>query len=136
MNILMKMNLTGIQRRIRCLKMIPKLFRPIKRKNRSSIQKEKTGTAKPVKRVAATIAFAAVLGTGLGLFALNISGNKEASAPASLDASLGSQTAKAGDTAAEKQSTAGENKRHKRKVHIKHMQCKQESFQMKRVQRR
>ncbi|WP_339191185.1 SPOR domain-containing protein [Bacillus sp. FSL K6-1003] len=86
----------------------PKVVPPYQKKKSKLYSKGKTGTAKPVKRVAATIAFAAVLGTGLGLFALNISGNKEASAPASLDASLGSQTAKAGDTAAEKQSTAGE----------------------------
>ncbi|MCI4171125.1 SPOR domain-containing protein, partial [Bacillus spizizenii] len=57
--------------------------------------KVKAGAAIPVKRVAATIAFAAVIGTGLGLFALNITGNKEAAAQASLDDSLGSQTAKA-----------------------------------------
>ncbi|MFO3787430.1 SPOR domain-containing protein [Bacillus mojavensis] len=86
----------------------PKVVSPYQKKKSKLYSKGKTGTAKPVKRVAATIAFAAVLGTGLGLFALNISGNKEASAPASLDASLGSQTAKAGDTAAEKQSTVGE----------------------------
>jgi stage II sporulation protein B len=86
----------------------PKVVPPYQKKKSKLYSKGKTGTAKPVKRVVATIAFAAVLGTGLGLFALNISGNKEASAPASLDASLGSQTAKAGDTAAEKQSTAGE----------------------------
>lgn len=58
--------------------------------------------------MAATIAFAAVIGTGLGLFALNISGNKEASAPASLEDSLGSQTAKAGDTSADKQTSGAE----------------------------
>ncbi|MEG7280866.1 SPOR domain-containing protein [Bacillus sp. 0909A] len=86
----------------------PKVVPPYQKKKSKLYSKGKTGSAKPVKRVAATIAFAAVLGTGLGLFALNISGNKEASAPASLDDSLGSQTAKAGDTAAEKQSTAGE----------------------------
>ncbi|MEC1289911.1 SPOR domain-containing protein [Bacillus mojavensis] len=86
----------------------PKVVPPYQKKKSKLYSKGKTGAAKPVKRVAATIAFAAVLGTGLGLFALNISGNKEASAPASLDDSLGSQTAKAGDTAEEKQSTAGE----------------------------
>ncbi|UQZ48936.1 stage II sporulation protein B [Bacillus halotolerans] len=86
----------------------PKVVPPYQKKKSKLYSKGKSGSAKPVKRVAATIAFAAVLGTGLGLFALNISGNKEASAPASLDDSLGSQTAKAGDTTAEKQSTGGE----------------------------
>ncbi|MBJ7572242.1 SPOR domain-containing protein [Bacillus halotolerans] len=86
----------------------PKVVPPYQKKKSKLYSKGKSGATKPVKRVAATIAFAAVLGTGLGLFALNISGNKEASAPASLDDSLGSQTAKAGDTSAEKQSTGGE----------------------------
>ncbi|MDP4110933.1 MAG: stage II sporulation protein SpoIIB [Bacillota bacterium] len=86
----------------------PKVVPPYQKKKTKSYAKGKTGTAKPVKRVAATIAFAAVIGTGLGLFALSISGNKEASAPASLEDSLGSQTAKAGDTSADKQTSDAE----------------------------
>ncbi len=86
----------------------PKVVPPYQKKKSKSYAKGKTGTAKPVKRVAATIAFAAVIGTGLGLFALSISGNKEASAPASLEDSLGSQTAKAGDASADKQTSGTE----------------------------
>ncbi|MGC8260082.1 stage II sporulation protein SpoIIB [Bacillus subtilis] len=86
----------------------PKVVPPFQKKKTKLYAKGKTGAAKPVKRVAATIAFAAVIGTGLGLFALNISGNKEASAPASLEDSLGSQTAKAGDTSTEKQTSGAE----------------------------
>lgn len=86
----------------------PKVVPPFQKKKTKLYAKGKTGAAKPVKRVAATIAFAAVIGTGLGLFALNISGNKEASAPASLEDSLGSQTAKAGDTSADKQTSGAE----------------------------
>ncbi|MGN2618842.1 SPOR domain-containing protein [Bacillus stercoris] len=86
----------------------PKVVPPYQKKKSKSYAKGKTGTAKPVKRVAATIAFAAVIGTGLGLFALSMSGNKEASAPASLEDSLGSQTAKAGDASADKQTSGTE----------------------------
>ncbi|MEG7333583.1 SPOR domain-containing protein [Bacillus sp. 0102A] len=86
----------------------PKVVPPYQKKKTKLYAKGKAGTVKPVKRVAATIAFAAVIGTGLGLFALNISGNKEAAAPASLDDSLGSQTAKAGDASADKQSSGAE----------------------------
>ncbi|MGF7532386.1 SPOR domain-containing protein [Bacillus mexicanus] len=86
----------------------PKVVPAYQKKKTKLYSKGKPGTAKPVKRVAATIAFAAVIGTGLGLFALNMSGNKEASVPASIDDSLGSQTAKAGDTAGEKQSSGAE----------------------------
>ncbi|WP_307892159.1 SPOR domain-containing protein [Bacillus swezeyi] len=86
----------------------PKVVAPYQKKNENkSYQKPKRSLSNPVKRFAATIIFAVLLGTGLGVFALNLAANKEG-VPAS--GSLGadaedSQTAKAGDDG---QQTEGE----------------------------
>ncbi|MFO6497784.1 MULTISPECIES: SPOR domain-containing protein [Bacillus] len=83
------------------LKDDPKVVTPYKKKNenKKSHPKTKKSLAYPVKRFAVTIIFAVLLGTGLGVFALNLAANKE-DVPAS--GSLGSdaedsQTVKAGD---------------------------------------
>ncbi|MCY8517817.1 SPOR domain-containing protein [Bacillus atrophaeus] len=88
----------------------PKVVPPYKKKKKAGAplqSKKKTGPGKPVKRLVTTVAFAAVLGTGLGLFALNLSGNKEASAPAAASQGSQGQTAKAGDAAADSQTGSG-----------------------------
>ncbi len=96
----------GIMRRIlRYLKMTRKSFRHTRRKNGPHFPKKATVFSS--KKAVTTIAVAAVLGTGLGLVALNMSGSKEASAPASADKGSQGQTAKAGDVSKDKSETAG-----------------------------
>lgn len=114
----------------------PKVVPPYQKKKTKLYAKGKAGAAKPVKRVAATIAFAAVIGTGLGLFALNISGNKEASAPASLDDSLAAKRQKPEILLLINKAQAQKNRRHQLKVHIKRTLYKPENSQMKRVPKR
>ncbi len=86
--------------------MTRKSFRHTRRKKRPSFS-EKKQPSSPVKKAVTTIAVAAVLGTGLGLVALNMSGSKEASAPASADKGSQGQTVKAGDVSNDKSETAG-----------------------------
>ncbi|MES1032321.1 SPOR domain-containing protein [Bacillus velezensis] len=84
----------------------PKVVPPYQKKKNGHFPKKKQPSS-PVKKAVTTIAVAAVLGTGLGLVALNMSGSKEASAPASADKGSQGQTAKAGDVSKDKSETAG-----------------------------
>ncbi|MEC1354890.1 SPOR domain-containing protein [Bacillus sonorensis] len=79
----------------------PKVVAPYKKKNEGKVyQKAKKSFSYPFKRFAVTIIFAVLLGTGLGVFALNLASNQEeVPASASLGADEGGgKTAKAGDT--------------------------------------
>ncbi len=83
----------------------PKVVPPYQKKKQALIFRKKQPSS-PVKKAVTTIAVAAVLGTGLGLVALNMSGSKEASAPASADKGSQGQTVKAGDVSKDKSETA------------------------------
>ncbi|MBT2574231.1 SPOR domain-containing protein [Bacillus sp. ISL-51] len=84
----------------------PKVVPPYQKKKAGGhMYSKKKHPSSPVKRAVTTIAVAAVLGTGLGLVALNMSGSKEASAPAAADKGSQGQTVKAGDSASDKQET-------------------------------
>ncbi|MES1028017.1 SPOR domain-containing protein [Bacillus velezensis] len=85
----------------------PKVVPPYQKKKNGPHFPKKKQPSSPVKKAVTTIAVAAVLGTGLGLVALNMSGSKEASAPASADKGSQGQTAKAGDVSKDKSETAG-----------------------------
>jgi stage II sporulation protein B len=85
---------------------------PYQKKNEpKNNRKTKTSLTYPVKRFAATIVFAVLLGTGLGLFALNLATHKEgvpASGSLGADAENG-QTVKAGDSGAEEKKSGEKN---------------------------
>lgn len=85
----------------------PKVVPPYQKKKNGPHFPKKKQPSSPVKKAVTTIAVAAVLGTGLGLVALNMSGSKEASAPASADKGSQGQTVKAGDVSKDKSETAG-----------------------------
>ncbi len=85
----------------------PKVVPPYQKKNTGPHFPKKKQPSSPVKKAVTTIAVAAVLGTGLGLVALNMSGSKEASAPASADKGSQGQTVKAGDVSKDKPETSG-----------------------------
>lgn len=90
----------------------PKVVAPYQKKNEpKNNRKTKTSLTYPVKRFAATIVFAVLLGTGLGLFALNLATHKEgvpASGSLGADAENG-QTVKAGDSGAEEKKSGEKN---------------------------
>ncbi|MDQ9098339.1 SPOR domain-containing protein [Bacillus licheniformis] len=90
----------------------PKVVAPYQKKNEpKNNHKTKTSLTYPVKRFAATIVFAVLLGTGLGLFALNLATHKEgvpASGSLGADAENG-QTVKAGDSGAEEKKSGEKN---------------------------
>ncbi|MFC1287143.1 SPOR domain-containing protein [Bacillus paralicheniformis] len=90
----------------------PKVVAPYQKKNEAkNNRKAKTSLTYPLKRFAATIIFAVLLGTGLGLFALNLATHKEgvpASGSLGADAENG-QTVKAGDSGAEEKKSGEKN---------------------------
>lgn len=90
----------------------PKVVAPYQKKNEpKNNRKTKTSLTYPVKRFAATIVFAVLLGTGLGLFALNLATHKEgvpASGSLGADAENG-QTVKARDSGAEEKKSGEKN---------------------------
>ncbi|MCY9274656.1 SPOR domain-containing protein [Bacillus haynesii] len=92
----------------------PKVVAPYQKKNEAknkNNRKTKTSLTYPVKRFAATIIFAVLLGTGLGLFALNLATHKEgvpASGSLGADAENG-QTVKAGDSDADEKKSGEKN---------------------------
>lgn len=111
----------------------PKVVAPYQKKNEpKNNRKTKTSLTYPVKRFAATIVFAVLLGTGLGLFALNLATHKEgvpASGSLGADAENG-QTVKAGDSGAEEKKS-GEKIADKRENLLTASPFRPESFRLK-----